>query len=326
MIEIVFLFKKVMKTATNKITKIAKNTKIVTTFVISMCFLFNFVVIIHNAEPFNKQHVNTTIFNSSKMSASTRTYTCYEPRKFFAAWDIFHIIMYSLLPFFIILIENLILSYLTIKHSKKMEKHNLNLSYPLNRCEALPISEEFKEKFTLRERIEQKFDKKKRVYRKTLNIHMNDSSELKLVKKTSPLNTTTLDSEFSTTNITKDPLSNINSMNFTRQVTTQQAKRNKKLQTKTSHVANLLLFLTVSFLFSTVPYSTYYALGINLNFDYKAKKIVVGVLTAMQYTRHSANFLIYLFTSSIIKSEMKTIIEEMYKFFRTKISRLNFNS
>lgn len=316
-----------MKTATNKITKIAKNTKIVTTFVILMCFLFNFVVIIHNAEPFNQQPINSTSLNSSKttISSSTRTYTCYEPRRFFAAWDIFHIIMYSLLPFFIILIENLILSYLTIKHSKKMEKHNLNLSYPLNRCEALPISPEYKEKFTLRERIEQKFDKKKRVYKKTLNIHMNDSSNSKLVNKTSPLSTTELATEFST-NIIKDPINSINSTNFTRDVTTQQAKRNKKLQTKTSHVANLLLFLTVSFLFSTVPYSTYYALGINLNFDYKAKRIVVGVLTAMQYTRHSANFLIYLFTSSIIKSEMKKIIEEMYKFFRTKISRLNFNS
>ncbi len=92
-----------------------------------------------------------------------------------------------------------------------------------------------------------------------------------------------------------------------------QAKSKKRLQNKTSHVANLLAFLTVSFLFTTVPYSTFYALGLNFESNQNLKNIVVGILTILQYTRHSANFLIYLFTSTIIKREIKKIVEELKK-------------
>ena len=92
-----------------------------------------------------------------------------------------------------------------------------------------------------------------------------------------------------------------------------QANRNKRLQNKTSHVANLLAFLTISFLFTTVPYSTFYALGLNFGSNQNLKNTVVGILTVLQYTRHSANFLIYLFTSTIIKREMKALFADIKK-------------
>lgn len=92
-----------------------------------------------------------------------------------------------------------------------------------------------------------------------------------------------------------------------------QAKRNKKLQSKGSHVTKLLMFLTVSFFFTTVPYSLFYALKLNIDLDPKTRIQVVGVLALLQYLRHSGNFLIYLFTSSIIKFEIKSIFRSIIK-------------
>jgi hypothetical protein len=126
------------------------------------------------------------------------------------------------------------------------------------------------------------FDKRKRVYRKRVNIRKDeeeDKDENNFVK------------------------------NFT-QVLIVQAKRNKKQQSKGSQVANLLLFLTISFVIATVPYSTFYALKLNLNMDMVMRNVIINVLSLVQYLRHAANFLIYLATSSIIKNEFKTIFIE----------------
>ena len=163
--------------------------------------------------------------------------------------------MYSLLPFFIILIENLILSYLTIKHSRKMKKHNLNLSYPMNRFTEGVVgtdSSDLEIKLTLKERIIQKFDKKKRVYRKSVNIHLENTLEL-VSNNTTQVNNATdnvfIDNQISyITNEISMPISKPPTQQIEK---THGFKKNKSLQTKTSHVANLLLFLTVSFLFTT---------------------------------------------------------------------------
>lgn len=124
-------------------------------------------------------------------------------------------------------------------------------------------------------RLNQRFDKRKRIYRKNLDIRTIKSMDKSL--KT-------------------------------------QAIRNKRIQSKGSHVTRLLMFLTVSFFFTTVPYSLFYALKLNIEFDVKTRNIVIGVLALLQYLRHAANFLIYLFTSSIIKNEMKTIFRSIIQF------------
>jgi len=89
-------------------------------------------------------------------------------------------------------------------------------------------------------------------------------------------------------------------------------KRSKKMQNKSSQVQNLLLFLTISFFVSTLPYSMFYALRLNsfIN-DKEVKDFWTGFLSLLQYVRHSSNFLIYLLTSSIIYSELQIIIKEL---------------
>ena len=82
------------------------------------------------------------------------------------------------------------------------------------------------------------------------------------------------------------------------------------MNSKRSQVANLLMFLTVSFFCTSLPYSMYYALRFNDDSyysDLNIKRISIGVLSLLQYARHSANFLIYLFTSSIIRAEIRQI-------------------
>ncbi|RNA21334.1 hypothetical protein BpHYR1_028645 [Brachionus plicatilis] len=92
-------------------------------------------------------------------------------------------------------------------------------------------------------------------------------------------------------------------------------KMPRKLYSKGSHVANLLLFLTVSFFFTTVPYSMFYALKLNVTLNEKSKQAVVGFLTLLQYMRHSSNFLIYLLTSTILKNEVKILYGKLAKLF-----------
>lgn len=274
----------VLVKSTNKLTKFVRNTKFIVFLVIFICFCFNMIVLINNAEPV-EQKPNRTVLD--------RTYTCYEPRKFFVIWDIVHIFMYSLIPFSIIFFQNIILAYLTTKHAKKMNAHRKNLSYPSLTSQQRPIIIETNETIstpqisTFRTRLSQRLDKSKRVYRKNVNIHECEKPKRK-----------------------KSKLSRAKSTDKSLKL---QAKRNKKMQSKGSHVTNLLLFLTVSFFFTTVPYSLFYALKLNIDFDFKTRNIVIGILALLQYFRHAANFLIYLFTSSIIKNELKTIFQSIGK-------------
>ena len=169
----------------NKFSKLAKNTFIVTCSVLSVFFCFNFVVLVKNAEPINnKPDINKYLINVTNSSSlvPTRTYSCYEPRALYIIWDIVHIVFYSILPFFIILVENAFLSYLTIKHAKKMKKHNKNLSYPVA-ARSLSIDLEIStRKISLAETIVQRLDKRKRVYRKSKNSYFKKLNLTKLIK------------------------------------------------------------------------------------------------------------------------------------------------
>lgn len=141
----------------------------------------------------------------------------------------------------------------------------------------------------LKYRLSQRFDKSKRVYRKNLDIRTINSK--------------------GSSNKPKTPVDKTLKL---------QAKKNKKLQSKGSHVTKLLMFLTVSFFFTTVPYSLFYALKLNIDLDSKTRIQVAGVLALLQYLRHSGNFLIYLLTSSIIKFEIKSIFRNVIKCFISK--------
>ena len=148
----------------NKITKMAKNTRFVTFAVVFTFFCFNFVVLINNADKYKPIYSNGT---NSTLVILKRSYTCYEPRSFFNIWDWIHILFYSIFPFCIILVENAFLSYLTMRHGRKMKKHAKNLSYPFSEKVLNIECEENMHKLTLAQRINQKLDKKQRVYRKS---------------------------------------------------------------------------------------------------------------------------------------------------------------
>lgn len=101
----------VILSSANRLSKIVRNTRYVTSIIVITCFLVNLVVLINNAEP-------VPIIRKNEIR--NRTYTCYEPKDFFVIWDIVHIVLYSLLPFTIILSENAFLMFLARKHVKRM--------------------------------------------------------------------------------------------------------------------------------------------------------------------------------------------------------------
>lgn len=283
------------RSTTSRISRLAKNNKLVTFVIIIIFFSFNLIVIIKNAEPYAETSKNLTEFNNSTnffnqtvlAFNSTRTYTCYAPEVFYAFWDKVHIFMYCIVPFSIILCENLLISYLTFKNAKKINSKHKSINPTINIQTVLSLSDSINDlasKTSLSDKFKQLFDKKQRTHRKRVNIHENESSlQMSVIQS----NTSVRD-----------------------KVLLNHVKRNKKMNSKRSQVANLLLFLTTSFFFTTLPSSMYYALRLNQDEYYSdpnIKYITIGVLSLLQYARHAGNFLIYLFTSSIIRAEIKQI-------------------
>jgi hypothetical protein len=97
--------------------------------------------------------------------------------------------------------------------------------------------------------------------------------------------------------------------------------RDKEMKRKTGknshrlHITKLLLLLTISFFFTTVPYSLFYALRLNTEIvNYTLKTLIIGLLAILAYARHAFNFIIYLSISPVIKTEIRRI----YRIIRFK--------
>ena len=212
-------------------------------------FSVNLVVLIKNAEPYVNHKAN------SSNQTSTRTFTCYAPEAFFKIWDIFHVLMYSVIPFCIILTQNCLIAVLTLKHSRRMRRYEKPQT-----SSTVTATGTMKSKF----------------------------SEMFTSKKSSV------------------------------DATTRNKSVKQQSQSKGTYVKNLLIFLTVSFFFTTLPYSMIYTTTLNETyFKYHYGSIVKRCLVSLQYTRHATNFLIYILTSSIIQKEIKKFFEEV-KFYLFK--------
>ena len=229
-----------------------QSTIAVISILIVLIMSINIIVLIKNAEPYIENRTNS----SNKTTNSTRTFTCYAPEKFFKIWDIFHVLMYSLIPFCIIFGQNFLIAFLTLKQSRRMTK------YGTKSCDDQPGTSQLK-----------------------------NSSVLKLSYSK------------------KSTLANAS----VKKVTKQQ-------QSKGSYVKNLLIFLTLSFFFTTLPYSLIYATNLNETYfkiTYSGS-IIKRCLVSLQYTRHSINFLIYILTSTIIQNEIKKCFQEIKASFLKK--------
>ena len=270
----------------SKVAQFAKRTSLITLIIVATFFCLNVVVFVQNAAPYtNPSQYNSTIqlikpflippVNYSIASLpNPRTYTCYAPESFFFVWDIVHSFMYSIIPFLIILVENIAVSYLTFQQTKEMKSRNNPATSLESRRAIIKQSS-----LSIFNRISHKLNKSQRTHRKQVNLQAAKEKPACKVLVTSQ-------------------------------------KRIKHAHNKSTQVQSLLLFLTVSFFWSTLPYSMFYALRIHelLDYDRDIKNLLVGVLSLMQYLRHSANFLIYLFTSSIIRAELQVILSQ----FRNK--------
>lgn len=102
----------VVLTSLNRLSKIVRSTRYIISLLVTLIFLFNIVVLFNNAEPVPKNSIESL----------SRTYTCYEPKDFFFIWDIVHIVLYSILPFSIILAENAFLMYLALTHANRIRR------------------------------------------------------------------------------------------------------------------------------------------------------------------------------------------------------------
>ena len=90
------------------------------------------------------------------------------------------------------------------------------------------------------------------------------------------------------------------------------AARTKEAHNRLKHgqqfVIRLLLFLTLSFLFSTLPSTIVYAFWRNEVLNLKYGRAFLNLLNTLQFSRHSSNWLIYIYSSSFIRDEFKKCV------------------
>lgn len=82
----------------------------------------------------------------------------------------------------------------------------------------------------------------------------------------------------------------------------------KRLKQGQQFVIRLLLFLTLSFLFSTLPSTIVYAFWHNQVLNMKYGRVFLNLLNTLQFSRHSSNWLIYIYSSSFIRDEFKKCV------------------
>jgi hypothetical protein len=70
-------------------------------------------------------------------------------------------------------------------------------------------------------------------------------------------------------------------------------------------VTRLLLFLTISFIFSTLPSTVLYAFWHSEVIKQAHGRIILNLLNTLQFFRHSSNWIIYVYSSSFMREEMK---------------------
>jgi hypothetical protein len=73
-------------------------------------------------------------------------------------------------------------------------------------------------------------------------------------------------------------------------------------------VTRLLLFLTISFFFSTLPSTIVYAFWHSEVTKHAHGRIILNLLNTLQFFRHSSNWIIYVYSSSFMREEMKKCV------------------
>jgi hypothetical protein len=227
---------------------------------------------------------NSTINKRAPSFIIQETYFCYQGVGFSTPWSYVHAVMYSLVPFAIILAQNTFIMIMAYKHSTKMKKKLTYSKSVMNaHASSEPViaanqSQSNKNEFSnLADATSASADRASKAAKKNSNSKIIDKSNNKEKAK-------------------------IKSANM------------KSKKSKEAHVIKLLLFLTVSFVTCTLPYQVIF-LG-NMNSTLRQSdfgNIIRGFFTMAQYIRHAANFLIYIFSSSIIKQEIQFIINTLLK-------------
>ena len=137
---------------TTLFTKLAKNNILIAFAISCIFFVINSVVLFKNATPFVEPDLNKTkislLYNNNFISQQytekqVRTYTCYDPEEFYYIWDIIHSLLYSIIPFFIILIENLVIGFLTYKQTQRMNQKNNPITSLESRQAIIKITSKF---------------------------------------------------------------------------------------------------------------------------------------------------------------------------------------
>jgi hypothetical protein len=104
---------------------------------------------------------------------------------------------------------------------------------------------------------------------------------------------------------------NLTVIYLTREAAVSAANLNsnmKKIKNGQQFVTRLLLFLTLSFLLTTLPSTIVYAYWHTQILEIRFGRVFLNLLNTLQFSRHSSNWIIYVYSSSFMREEFKKCI------------------
>ncbi|RNA25125.1 FMRFamide receptor-like [Brachionus plicatilis] len=98
-------------------------------------------------------------------------------------------------------------------------------------------------------------------------------------------------------------------INLTRDAARHASEYNKqKVKYGQKFVTRLLMFLTISFICTTLPSTVAYAFWHHEILEKKYGRVLLNLLNTIQFSRHGFNWIIYLYSSSFLRIEFKRCI------------------
>jgi hypothetical protein len=222
--------------------------------------------------------------------------SCYTT-KYAVFWEKSCLYLEALIPLTIMIIFNILLIFKTRKSSSKLNKLVTTTKQSPKTCP----SPKFLSVNNKQEALN---------HHSTRNLHSNLDDDCGIANLSSSHNNN------------NDKNQRIQALNYIIPHATHQLKnRHKKQKSKNRNekILIMLILLTISFTVSTLPSNVFYAYFRRSLSNKPYRRVITSLLTCLRHLSHAFNFLIYFTYSSMIRTELKRIIDDFAICSRDKL-------
>lgn len=226
---------------------------------------------------------------------------CYTT-KYAVFWEKSCLYLEALIPLCTMIIFNILLIFKTRKSSDKVNKLTTNGKQSPKTCPSPKFLSVIKKQEALNRYS-------------TPNLYSNHNDDCEIVRLSSP----------HIYNNDKDKNKKNQALNYIIPHATYQFKNRRKQQkskNRNEKILIMLILLTTSFAVSTLPSNIFYAYFRRSLSDKPYRRVITSLLTCLRHLSHAFNFLIYFTYSSMIRTELKRVIDDIAICLRDKTCAL----